>query len=294
VADTLMYLGATCFLARDSACTQRAFARYHRQFGELEPDASVLNPETQVAFARSREQHVRTVRRGQLAITGAHPLAEVTLDGRVVDARAVLDADEGEHWLRVAVPGLLPFVTTMQVRAGALLNIAVPASTVNADAQSLAAALAQAGSPEQGRALARRLDVDALALVRVTSAGAGRLTLSLAHGSELLTRVAEPGLRSRSRAVHALLAEFIERSLVRPVAPLADTARSQPQPVLAAPTRADATPSQLGVKPWYRRAWVWTLVGVAVASGATATVLLVRRDSEQSAPEPGGSLTLEF
>ena len=126
-----------------------------------------------------------------------------------------------------------------------------------------------------------------LAVLTVWHAPSG-LTVELATdgtvaGAPLPARRVEPALRAEAAAMRALMAEFLEQ-VARRVHARAEASQDP---------RGDAQPGR--EKPWYRRPWLWTVLGVAVVGGATATALVMRsRAGQGSSADEGASLTLEF
>jgi hypothetical protein len=160
---------------------------------------------------------------------------------------------------------------------------------------SLARALDAARDGPGHEALRKRLGAQALMVIAVSSRPDG---VELApHYVGSLPSADRPPLRAgpsfheRAAVVRVVVADFLEQ--VARVANEREPLTSRDVQGLGPPPGQPV--DQPSSKPWYRRAWVWSVLGVALAAGVTGGVLIARSQHDaQSAADRDASLTLEF
>jgi hypothetical protein len=298
VAQALMYLGASHVLAGDLAAARTVFARYHAAFAELAPDDRVFNPQVMQQWKEAR-QKLDQKPRGKLVVETSSPLAEITVDGRVRGVGASLTVDElapGDHTLRVAVPGAAPFATPFTLRPRETARIS---ATTGPERAELVPLLAQAGDLAQAANLQQALGVDALAVLRVGSDASGVQGVQLlAVGAVEPVEDARPlpsDVAQRAQTVRSLVAVFLERVARRIHA---DERRLEPEPLAKTPFfPVEQPPAPAPARAWYKRGWVWAVVGGVVLAGVGAGVAIAvaKKPSGADGDQPdGASLTLEF
>ena len=285
VSETLLYLGASCVLSGDAPCAERAFARQQASFAELEPDARVFNPAIVAAWQRARRPLART----SLQVESSQPDAEIALDGLVVGLGSYRSdrLAPGAHWLRVTLPGARPWLKRLDVPAQAVTRVDVPVLAADPE---LVRALGGARDAAGREALRRVLGADALMVLEVASGPEGLLLTPHALGGSP-SQGRQPvqvgaGLAERASTMRMVMADFLEQVARRAHEQERLASHASPQ----RETRADARSGAA----WYRRAWVWTVVGVALAAGVTGTVLLVRAQDDAPPADDRASLTLQF
>jgi hypothetical protein len=297
VAQALMYLGACHVLAGDQAAARAAFTR-HVAFAELTPDDRVFNPQVMQQWREARRQ-LEQKPRAKLVVEGASPLAEVSVDGRVrgLGPLTVEGLAPGEHWLRAGVPGVEPFAATLSVRPREAAKQSVAPAAEDAE---LAQLLGQAGDAAQAARLRELLEVDALAVLVVGASEAGAPAVRLTAVGKVQPvderRPIPDDVGQRAQTARSLMAVFLERVAAHVHA----GEGAPPAPVARAPLfPTEEAPPEPAARPWYKRGWVWGVIGGAVLAGAGAglAVALTRGGGGGGGgPEPqeGATLTLEF
>jgi hypothetical protein len=293
VAQALMYLGACHVLAGDHTAARAVFTRYHAAFAELAPDDRVFNPQVMQQWKDARTK-LDQKPRGKLVVEASSALAEISVDGRVRGIGASLTVEAlapGEHWLRAAVPGAAPFTSAFTLRPRETAHVT---ATTGAERAELVPLLAQAGDAVQAESLQHALGVDALAVLRVGSDGVGLLAVGAVEaGAEQRTLPAD--VAARAQTARSLVAVFLEHVAARVHA---DERRAEPVPLAKTPFfPVEEAPKSEPPKPWFKRGWVWAVIGGVVLAGAGAGVAIAvaKKPSGADGHEPdGASLTLEF
>jgi hypothetical protein len=302
VAETLMYLGAAHVLGDAHARAAEVFTRYHVQFHAITPNAGLFNPAIMAQWqAAGQALHRRAA--GALEIRVRPASAAVSVDGLAYGTGTVNveGLAPGRHWVRASGLGAEGRTAEVVVESG---RVSVVELGELPDSAALLDLFEHAGRSEGARALAQELGVQSLAVIEVQAGeGEGELALTMrgfdgtsGRQEAVFSRAIGPDFVERARSLRGLVAAWLDRTLS------SQRARVRPAPVAVGGAAAGGVldpapgPQASEARPaWYRRWWVWALVGGATAAGVTAAVLTTR-DSGAASPLPDerGSLTLEF
>lgn len=156
-------------------------------------EALVLAPEVRVSDATFPPSLVALVRRFQaqpatrvtMRFTQLPPGAVVSVDDRTVSARAPdgtpqISVPQGKHRILAAAPGHEFVSVAVDARTALTLTLTLPLlvpAAARATFDAIALGTGVAAAPDDLRALARRLDADALVLVHRSSRGTAALVL---------------------------------------------------------------------------------------------------------------------
>jgi hypothetical protein len=113
--------------------------------------------------------------------------------------------------------------------------------------------------PECVRAVGELLSVDAVAALRL--AGLGTTVMVNVRLVDVTRSAAETTRQTVVEDATAARLEALVRAIGQDLAP-------------------DREPAELAAEPWYQKWWVWTLVGLALAGGASAVVLAAQPDRQ--------------
>jgi hypothetical protein len=308
VAETLMYLGAALVLSEQRAEAARVFTRYHVQFSAVAPNPDLFNP------AIMQEWQAAGLALGQRAQGSVEVQVQpgsvvISLDG-LPRGSGSLRLDRlapGTHWLRGAGLGAEGRVLDASVESGRVTQVNLGPLT---DSAALLDLFEHASRSEGAQALAQQLGVSALAVIEVRrGVGPGELELTLrsfdgrsGRKQVELSRNLASDLVERSRGVRGLVAAWLDgvpRTAGGGAPALATGPRTAPERAntpASAPGPSERREDAEARPAWYRRWWVWALVGGAVAAGGvTAGVLLSRDHGGSAAPNhDDSSVTLEF
>jgi hypothetical protein len=198
---------------------------------------------------------------GSLMITSVPPRAEAFVDGRRLGPTPVLAANlvAGTHFATVRLEGHQRVVVPAEVQAGKERTVSITLRPLPEQA-AVAALIGRL----QGTAGSTRL-AEAGALGRLT--GATRLLLVVAAGEA-------PKVEIKAYLYDLAANRLLSQAAVRTgFPPRADDLR--PLALWGHTTAPDRPRS--GLQPWYRRWWVWTIAGAAVATVVALPLGLTQR-----------------
>ncbi len=214
------------------------------------PDEIRFPPEVQEAFETARETLVRRAP-GTLVLEVRPSNAAIIIDGRRVKAARV-DLPPGQHWVVVVALGRSPLVREVLIASRQVRSLELGLFT--ADRKTTLQQLRRlrregklnTTKPEVAAALGRVHDAAGVLMVRETRLK-GRLRLSL-------TRLRSTDGRTQGRHVETVPSQEVTAAARRALDALWLTSSTS--------------------RPFYSRWWFWTAVGVVVAGGVVAGIVV--------------------
>ncbi|RMH43885.1 MAG: hypothetical protein D6689_03935 [Deltaproteobacteria bacterium] len=211
--------------------------------------AAVIDPTRRLDPARFPPRAADAFARAVAAVTAGEPIAlrvqvpsgcDVAVDARSVAPGVDVEVFAGEHYVRAACPGAIPFGAVVSVARSphvvtpAIVPIAPP------DARDVAAWVRRRGGESFIYAVASRsVDLPATVALRLVDA-----TTARERGAVIVAAAGDVGAAAQ---------RLIDR-VVRPPAPIVKVVPPPPA-------------------PWYRRPWVWGIAGAAVATAVLVPLL---------------------
>ncbi|RMH45029.1 MAG: PEGA domain-containing protein [Deltaproteobacteria bacterium] len=254
---------------------RRTFVRLLTWRPRFALDPRVAPGHTVVLFDAARRA-VASLPRGRVRVRANIAYAQAYVDGVFVGftptSKAGLPA--GDHYVTVRAEGYVRQVAKVTVRPdrSAFARVELTRSpgrdAVDRAVAAIAPRLGAAALAEPLARLRERLDVDHAVFVAVDGASYTAFVYDLASGSRLAR--AEARIGDDEDPQRAFLA-------------LADALYTEAFRVAAAPAAVPAAPAAGRRRPFYRRWWFWTGVGVAAAVAA-APFLLPERRAAPSCP----------
>lgn len=272
VHEILLERGVVAVAAKDAGSARQFFVGVLNLDPSFKLDEARYNPRVRRVFAQAKRLSGGR-RSGRLAISATPAEARGEVDGRAVAASDTIALAPGLHLMVVRLPGYRRQASLVLIRSGQTAKLQptlAPEPKIDSVARALRAA-AKAPAGEQRLAqlptLTALIGVDHVLAVEREEARTLAVRLYETKGERKCSEPLPLGDPDALQHVGRLLG-IVPLAVSMPGAePRADLLQTRPA----------RSPS-----PWYTKWWVWTAVGVAVATTVTLSVVLTtgERDAE--------------